>query len=694
MTGLRRPLLSLLALSLLSLASTAQVQDTFNEGVTQLAQGNNEAALQLFQQVLAQDPSHEDAYELWQSTSHDIWMKMLVLEGEYEIVAKRFMDLASLGRKERANDPDAIRGLLGELVTNDVAVRTRVTRQLAAEHGEYAVPLMVNMLADRDNDDRRVIMMQVLTQMGDDVVLPLIEALDSSDAYLKRNAALTLGYISDPRASGGLAHLAATDSDQTVRDAASQALERCGGSADAGAIYLALGDGYYSESDAVLMPHQVSDVVWNWEGEALVSTPIPASLYAPEMAKRQYYRALYGNPGSMPALAGVARCAVTQRSRVNELAAAGQDVGDWSERLNSDDLAVRLAGADALDLALGFALETNDQVAAAGIIQTLGTSSTSATPNLQRALAANRSGAVRGEAAVALGTIASANTSGVDSDTVIALAEAASRQVLQIAVIIDSDDARRESNTAALAGDGLMVNAWPTGARALAALRQVPGVDVILIADTLSDMARGAVIDEIRSDPAKASTPIIVVSSDAEAEEGQYGDEVTAVIPAGSDLSAVSEALSGGVDSDRAQANALAARAAETLHSLTLAGGTDVSPAANALASTLASRPDEVVGPALGALASVGSSAHVLSIAAVLVDAERSEEIRIMAANALAGIFSRSGTADAETIDALGMIATTEASMSLRNATANALGRLSLTDSQRVTLIRGVQNPQ
>ena len=102
MTGLRRPALSLLALSLLSLASTAQVQDTFNEGVTQLAQGNNEAALELFQEVLAKDPSHEDAYELWQSTSHDIWMKMLVLEGEYEIVAKRFMNLASMGRKERA----------------------------------------------------------------------------------------------------------------------------------------------------------------------------------------------------------------------------------------------------------------------------------------------------------------------------------------------------------------------------------------------------------------------------------------------------------------------------------------------------------------------------------------------------------------------------------------------------------------
>ena len=67
MTGLRRPVLSLLALSLFSLASTAQ--STFEQGVEALMRGNIEEALKLFQQVLAEDASNADAYELWQSVA-------------------------------------------------------------------------------------------------------------------------------------------------------------------------------------------------------------------------------------------------------------------------------------------------------------------------------------------------------------------------------------------------------------------------------------------------------------------------------------------------------------------------------------------------------------------------------------------------------------------------------------------------
>ena len=64
-----------------------------------LKRGQSEEALKVFQQVLAMDPSHESAYELWQTVDHDIWLKMLVMSGEYEQVAKRFMGLASQGRK-------------------------------------------------------------------------------------------------------------------------------------------------------------------------------------------------------------------------------------------------------------------------------------------------------------------------------------------------------------------------------------------------------------------------------------------------------------------------------------------------------------------------------------------------------------------------------------------------------------------
>ena len=206
--------------------------------------------------MLAEDPSNADAYEMWQVTEHEIWMKLLTLEGEYGLVAKRLMDLASSGRAEISNDVEAIRALVKQLYTDDVPTRIRATRELSAAHGEYAVAVMVHALADQGDADKRVITMQALTQMGSDVVLPLLASLESEDAYLRRNVALTLGYIGDPRANAALAGLASSDPEQSVRTAATEALSRCGGSNDAVAQFLALGDAYYAEDDSVLMPHQ------------------------------------------------------------------------------------------------------------------------------------------------------------------------------------------------------------------------------------------------------------------------------------------------------------------------------------------------------------------------------------------------------------------------------------------------------
>ncbi len=51
---------------------------------------------------------------------------------------------------------DAIRALVAQLRTDDPISRLSATRQLAAEHGEYAVPYLVPALADAGDEDRRV----------------------------------------------------------------------------------------------------------------------------------------------------------------------------------------------------------------------------------------------------------------------------------------------------------------------------------------------------------------------------------------------------------------------------------------------------------------------------------------------------------------------------------------------------------
>lgn len=685
---IRRPL-CLLALAAFFSAPVRAQSDDFQAAVDALSRGANEEALGLLQKVLGADLSNETAYELWTNTENKVWLKLLTQGGELELVARELVQKAKLGRRQRENNPDAIRDLLKQLNTEDAVARTKVINELASSYGEYAVPILIYSLAEGSDQDRRLNVMQALTRMGSDVVPPLIETMDSPDAFLRRNVALTLGYITDARAKATLSRAAAKDADGGVRSAAEQALTRMGGGGDAGQLFLAQGEAYYREDDAVLAPHQYSDVIWHWEGTGLVATEVPRFLYAPEMAKKDYYRslALLGDAG--PALAGIARCAVTEIGRLDEWLAAGQEAGEWPERLKADELAAQLAGPDSLDLALGWAIGKNDMIAASGLCRLLADAGKSASANLMSALEASHSGAVQGEAAVALARIAYRNREGAGANAVAALATAAGREVLRIGAVIGGDEAAGRALAAQLNEFGYHTSWWATGGRGVVSLRSLPGVDLVVVNEKCGDMTARQAVNEIRSEPRFARTQIFVQASSPDTDAGAFGDKVNGILTPGTDLTAATEAAaSEPMNRDRQEALLLAGRAADALFQLAAGGKTDVGPAVEALASTLENRPDEVVAPALGVLQFVGGPAQVERISAVLTNAERSEDVRVRAAKALAGTFSRSGTVDAGVIQVLRDVAQKDASFAVRAATAGALGRLNLTPDVRVELMR------
>jgi HEAT repeat protein len=684
--------LFLLALTAPLLAPLARAQaDDFQKAVEALERGANEEALGLLQNVLNADLSNEAAYELWNSTENKVWLKLLTQGGELELVAQELVKKAQLGRKQRQNNPDAIRALVKQLASDDVLARTKVVNELANNYGEFAVPILIYSLTEGGDSERGLNVIQALTRMGSDVTLPLIEALDAPDAYLRRNIALTLGYVKDPRSKPALARAASSDPDTGVRNAAKQSLDRMGGGGDAGQLYFAQGEAYYREDDSVLAPHQYSDVIWRWEGTGLVSTVVPRFLYAPEMAKKSYYHALALLADAGPALAGIARCAVTEIGRLEEWKAAGQEAGDWAERLQSDELAAQLAGPEALDLALGWAIGKNDMIAASGLCRLLADMGKSATANLTSALSADRSGAVQGEAAVTLGHIAYRNREAANAATVAALTTFAGKEVLRIGAVIGGDEKDGRAMAAQLGELGYHANWWSTGSRGLASLRSLPGVDLVVVNEKCVDLLPRAVVNELRNDPRMARTQIYIKASRPDADASTFG-KVNGILAPGADLASAAEAASGEpMNRDREEALLLAARAAETLRLLAGGGKTDVSSSTEALAETLGNRPDAVVLPALGVLEFVGGPAHVERIVAVLTNGERTEAVRTAAAQALAGIFSRSGSADAGVIKRLQEVAQKDGSFPVRAATAGALGRLSLAKEARVELMRSLR---
>jgi HEAT repeat protein len=686
----RTGLLAALVPSLLLLSGPtfgqSELKETFDRGVALLDEGDRAGALQAFQRALALDPSHEAAYELWKSTEHEVWLELLADQGEFQLIGQRLLDLAKVGREATRDDAAAVSALLDQVYGDDAIARRRAVLTLASQHGEYAVPQLLRALEDEVDGDRRVLAIHTLTEIGPRVVLPLIQAMRSDNAFLRRQVAYTLGYIGDQRAAPVLARHADGDEDQGVAAAAREALGRMGGSGDALAGYLGVGGQYRARDRAVLGAGMRSAVVWSWDG-GLTRAAVPAYLYADELAKGCYYDALAVDPSSAAALAGIAGACAAQAGSLEVQARLGGETSDHEDSVRAGLLAVAAAGPTALDAALAGALDAGDDMAAIGLCRALGAAAGSAGPALSRALAGQAP--VSTEAALALGRIALRSRSAADGKVIEALAHAASREILRVAGIIDADAQRASVVKNELEGRGVLVRSWSSGASGLASMRRGAGFDLLVVADSLPDLTVQQVLGEIRDDYRTADTPLVMAAVDADLADELWGDKVAGVLTT-SDLSALDEALSGDLTGERALAQELARGAALTLAHLAKSGA-NLASVQPQLAGAL-SQDDEVSVPLMTALAHTGDVGSVGALTEVLASSDRSDEARVAAADALAAIFARSATAGGGATDALIAVATSGDSFDVRLAASRALGNLGLDAAARLGLLNDVRS--
>ncbi|MBK7874631.1 MAG: hypothetical protein IPJ77_02590 [Planctomycetes bacterium] len=693
MTGLRRTMGFVFALAAFQAPLWAtnldEVTDTFKQGVEQWQRGHEKEALDLFKKVLASSPTQESAYALWTDPDigYAVWRELLTSGGEAELVAKRLIDLARVERKARANNEDAIKALVAEATgSDDPVARRSAIQKLSADHGEYAAAFLVGFLGSGMSDqDKTVRAMDTLNRMSTDVVVPLCTALASEDAVQRRNLCHVLGTIGDKRAAGYLAWLAASDADGSVKSAAQDAIQRAKwGQVDAVKAFLAAGDGYHHRN---LRDEEYSDVVWSWTGGKLVPTPIPRAIYNDELAKTAYDHALTANPASVEALAGLARSYVAEASKLELLEKSGKDVGTWKSKVDEARLAVHAAGVPALDVALGWAVKTNDSGTGAALCRVLGSLCKEPCGSLNAALASNE-GALRSEAAVALATIGLRAGAAPSADHVRLLGEAVGREVVRLAFVIDADEARGAALQAGLEKMGMFVSRWDSGAKALALARRTGGLDIVLASDKQKDITLAEIVDELKSDERLGSVPVVVVAESEEASQ-PFGERVAGLVKSADDLKVVQDQLASGLGGDRALADDLARRAAEVLAHVSHGGAVDLGATLGALQGAVVNRPDGVAIPAMAALGNAGGATQVPALLGVLADEARSEGVRIAAAHAVSGILGRNSSAvGAEGAGQLQTVAASGAPVPVRDAAARALGLVQMDAATRVELLR------
>jgi CheY-like chemotaxis protein len=351
-------------------------------------------------------------------------------------------------------------------------------------------------------------------------------------------------------------------------------------------------------------------------------------------------------------------------------------------------LELRLAtgGPSVLSAGLQIALENDAPSAGVELLKSL-ESMNASTDAMKAALGSNYK-AVRYQAALAL-----AGT-GDSSETVVkALGDALAEDALRSILVVDDRSESRNAIAAALRGAGYSVITADSGALGFARARTVPPKDVVVVRAGMKDVTIDQFVYD--ADFRTSASAMILVADEASLEQlkAQYEGKgrVKALlgepIAAGPLGDAVKAALPD-LNHERAAALSAAERAAATLAHIP---GASLAPIAGELQAALSRTEENVLVGALRAVGHLGSAEAAPAIAAILADTQRSEPVRVAAADALAGIFAKLTTAPApDVMKPVTDAASGDASSAVRLAAGRALGAAAfLGAGERAGLLRG-----
>lgn len=701
--GFGRTLLVLSAAAFLSAGSAYAQRDAkqlFEEGVHLLRINQDTEALEKFKEAVAADPTMEQAYLIWKETDQRVWSAMLVKSGDFSKIARHFLRLAQLERKRFASDADKIQALVEKSLSDSYEDRTAANLALMSDHGDYAVSYLLDALGNPDEDKKQTYAILACDQIGRSATLPLVAALESENALLRRNVSAALYYIGDERALPALKALAERDEDASVREAAQRAVRKIGGDNVGSAIelYLKHSHEYLVGNPYRLRDSDLLDGVWSFANGKLVHRPVPAIVFPLELAKDAAYGALGLDPNSGAALVSLTRAYVAEKAVVEAALAGGGDTESLqplTSSLGEIGITVLAAGPKVVGEAYAQNLAEGMIPAAVEALHTLARLEDPANLKDSPLLASlsNPDKRIRYGAAVALSGIDARLDEAQRSAVVAALGQAVLEQSVVVVKAIDPTVANEKVYAeAASSAKGIAVEANANTTKVLADIAKFPP-DVLVVHETLDTLLVDDVIAWCKDRPALQNTKIVLVSKDPKGAQDVYGDKIQGYIEAPITAVAlqnrVEEVMKGApMDDKRLAADRMAGAAAEAMAKLDPA----TYPVANAavqLVEAAARTNDSVAVPALQALGHAGRADDLGGLVAVMNGAKDRTAVCAAAAGACGRIMARTGNADKDTVDALIALATEKSlDASIRVAAVAALGQAPILPGTRAKLMR------
>ena len=370
--------LAVIAVALCSVnACFAQaVEDSWDEFLHYTVIGRFDLAKGYAQELLAGDPDPEKLLELSKENpqGYQILVRAKETAPDAELVdlCGRVLAIIEQGRFIRRSAPAIIAEEVRRLTSTERGWFIAVKRLRDA--GEYAIPFMLDALADSSREDEMPNIVRAFPRIGRGAIRPLAAALQTDNVTVKAEIITALGKIAYPQAQPYLKYVVERDESAKLRTFAQDGLRQIDPDAlqiPAAQLFYDLGEKYYYRANSLTPIEDVNFAnVWFWDPDSgkLAREQVDSIYFNELMAMRCCEWALKADAGFGPAIG------LWLASFFKAESAGVANMPDYFGDRHADALVyATTAGVEYLHQALARAVKDKNAYVALGVIEALGT---------------------------------------------------------------------------------------------------------------------------------------------------------------------------------------------------------------------------------------------------------------------------------------------------------------------------------
>ncbi|MBN1457575.1 MAG: HEAT repeat domain-containing protein [Sedimentisphaerales bacterium] len=247
------------------------VEDDWNDFLHYTAIGRFDLAAGFAQKIIDSDPDPIQLLTLSEENTNGyrILLKMNAESDELRALSSQILAIIEKGRYLKRTDP---RIIVNEIQRLSTTIRGRIAaEQRLRNAGEFAIPLMLDGLADLDRKSEFANIAMALPKVGRDAIRPLVTALQMDDTAVKAEVIRALGDIGYPQPLGHLKYVVENDDSPQLRALAAEAIEKIDSSAmniPAAELLFMLGRSYYFHNESLAPSSEIDYAnIWFWDAE-------------------------------------------------------------------------------------------------------------------------------------------------------------------------------------------------------------------------------------------------------------------------------------------------------------------------------------------------------------------------------------------------------------------------------------------